>query len=107
MKLPQIKSKSWPNKHSLCFYFLKQEKQEHQRPAPSSLHDEGADFPRQCVEDQNQEERQDEDDQQGYDVLLVILPDEEDKGLHWVDEPVEAGGGTAGEKIGDSMKHYD
>lgn len=60
----------------------------------SSFDDEGADLPRQRVDDEHQEERQDDEDDQSYDVLLVVLPDEEDEGLHWVDEPVEAGGWT-------------
>lgn len=86
--------------HLLPEMLTHHDKQEHGTPFPpssSSVHNEGADFPRQCVEDQNQEERQDEDDEQSDDVLLIILPDEEDKGLHRVDEPVEAGGGTARE----------
>ena len=70
---------------------------------PSAADDEGADFPRQRVNDEDQEERQNGEDDQGYDVLLVFLPDEEDEGLHRVDEPVETGGGTAAETTGDGF----
>lgn len=61
----------------------------------SSVDDEGADFSWQRVDNQDKEERQDDEDDQGYYVFLVVFPDQEDKGLHRIDEPVEAGGRTA------------
>lgn len=51
---------------------------------------------RQRVDDERQEQREEGQDDRGNDVLLEILPDEEDEGLHRIDEPVEAGGGTTG-----------
>lgn len=73
------------------------EEHEDVQQASSSFDDEGADLSRQRVDDEDQEERQDDQDEQRYDVLLVVFPDEEDEGLHRVDEPVEAGGRTTRE----------
>lgn len=64
--------------------------------------DERADLLRHCVDNEDDEEREDGDDNQSNDILLVFLPDEEDEGLHRVDEPGEAGGGTTGETTEDS-----
>lgn len=69
----------------------------------SSLDDEGRDVLRQRVEDEYEEECEDGEDDESNDVLLVLLPDEEDEGLHWVDKPGEAGCGTTGETRGDSV----
>lgn len=54
---------------------------------------------RQCVEDEDEEEREEGEDDQSDDVLFVLLPDEEDEGLHRVDEPGEAGRRTTGGTI--------
>jgi len=69
----------------------------------SSIDNEAADLLWQCVDDENKEEREDGEDDQSNDILLVFLPDKEDEGLQWIDEPAEAGGGTTGEKTGDSL----
>lgn len=58
---------------------------------------------RQRVDDEGEEERQDGKDDQSDDELLELLPDEEDEGLHRVDEPGEAGGGTTRGTTGDSL----
>lgn len=54
----------------------------------------------QCVDNESKEECKDGEDDKSNDVLLVLPPDEEDEGLHWVDEPGEAGGGTSGGMTG-------
>lgn len=41
----------------------------------SSVDDEGADFSWQRVDNQDKEERQDDEDDQGYYVFLVVFPD--------------------------------
>lgn len=63
-------------------------------------------MPRQRVEDEDEEEREDSEDGKSDDVLLELLPDEEDEGLHWVDEPAESGGGTTGGTTEDCL-HLD
>lgn len=50
---------------------------------------------RQGVEDEEEEDPQDNQNDQSNDVLLVLLPDEEHKGLHGVHKPVEGCLGTA------------
>lgn len=67
------------------------------------LDDERADLLWHCVDNEDDEKREDGDDNQSNDILLVFLPDEEDEGLHRVDEPGEAGGGTTGETTEDSL----
>lgn len=48
-----------------------------------------ADVCRQGVEDEEEEEPQDNQNDQSNDVLLVLLPDKEHKGLHRIHKPVE------------------
>lgn len=48
------------------------------------------------IDNESEEDREDDKDDKCDDVLLELLPDEEDEGLHWVDEPSEVGGGTTG-----------
>lgn len=67
------------------------------------LDDERADLLWHCVDNEDDEKREDGDNNQSNDILLVFLPDEEDEGLHRVDEPGEAGGGTTGETTEDSL----
>lgn len=67
------------------------------------LDDERADLLWHCVDNEDDEKREDGDDNQSNDILLVFLPDEEDEGLHRVDEPGKAGGGTTGETTEDSL----
>lgn len=58
---------------------------------------------RHRVDDEGEEQCENgEDDQSDY-IFLELLPDEEDKGLHRVDEPVKAGGGTTSGKTGNSF----
>lgn len=57
----------------------------------------------QRVDDEGEEEREDGEDDKSDDELLELLPDEEDEGLHRVDEPGEACGGTTRGKKGDSL----
>lgn len=66
------------------------------RLASSPPDHQGGDLLRQRVDDEPQEQREDGQNHQRNDVLLELLPDEEDEGLHRIDEPVEAGGGTTG-----------
>lgn len=66
----------------------------------SSIDDKGRDLLRHCVEDEDEEQREDGENDQSDDVLLVLFPDEEDEGLHWVDKPGEAGCGTTGGTTG-------
>lgn len=58
---------------------------------------------RQSVDDEGEEECEDGKDDQSDDKLLELLPDEEDEGLHRVDEPGEAGGWTTKRIAGDSL----
>lgn len=51
---------------------------------------------RQSVDNEDQEDCEDTQDNQSDDELLKLPPDEEDKGLHGVNEPVEVGGRTTG-----------
>lgn len=69
----------------------------------SSFDDEGGDLLRHGVEDEDQKDREDGEDEQSDDVLLVLLPDEKDEGLHRVDKPGKAGGGTTGGATGYSL----
>ena len=69
----------------------------------SSVDNERGDLPRQSVEDEEEEDREDGEDERSDDELLELLPDEEDEGLHWVDEPGEAGGGTTRGTTGDRL----
>lgn len=66
------------------------------RLASSPPEHQSGDLLRQRVDDEPQEEREDYQDHQGNDVLLELLPDEEDEGLHGIEEPVETGGGSTG-----------
>lgn len=62
---------------------------------PSSSPDQKrGDLLRHRVEDEGEEEREDGEDDECDDVLLELLPDEVDEGLHRVEEPVKAGCGT-------------
>lgn len=58
---------------------------------------------RQSVDNEAEEECEDGEDDQSDDILLELLPDDKDEGLHRVDEPSEASGGTTREKTGDSL----
>lgn len=60
----------------------------------SSLEKECGDLLRQRVDEETNEERQDGENGESDDILLVFPPDEEDESLHRVDKPVEAGGRT-------------
>lgn len=58
---------------------------------------------RHRVEDEGEEEREDGEDDESDDVLLELLPDEEDEGLHRVDEPAKAGRGATRGTTGDGL----
>lgn len=60
----------------------------------SPAYQHGCDLLRQRVDDETEEQSEDSQNDQGNDVLLELLPDEEDEGLHGIDEPVKTGGGT-------------
>lgn len=49
-----------------------------------------------CIDNEREEDCEDDKDNKSDDVLLELLPDEEDEGLHRVEEPSEIGGGTTG-----------
>lgn len=60
----------------------------------SPAYQHGCDLLWQRVDDETEEQSEDGQNDQGDDVFLELLPDEEDEGLHGIDEPVKTGGGT-------------
>lgn len=63
--------------------------------APSAVDHQRRDLLRHGVEDEGEEEREHHEDHHGDDVLLELLPDQVDEGLHGIGEPGEAGGRAA------------
>lgn len=66
--------------------------------SPSSVHHQSRDLLRYGIDNEGQEQREDDQDNQGDDVLFEPLPDQVDAGLHGIGEPGEAGGRATGGK---------
>lgn len=60
----------------------------------------------QCIDNEGKEDSEDDKNDESNDVFLELLPDEEDEGLHRVDEPVKARGWTTRGMTGKNLGVY-